>query len=57
MGYYIPTHQPVSDADKNALQAAAQRLHDLLEAKGLDPEVLIQEAKALRKQSKQAPHA
>ena len=57
MGYYIPTHQPVSDADKQALQAAAQRLHELLEAKGFDPETLIQEAKALRKQAKQAPHA
>ena len=57
MGYYIPTHQPISEADKHALQAAAERLHELLEAKGLDPEELIQEAKALRKQAKQAPHA
>ena len=57
VGYYLPTHHPVSEAEGQALQAAAERLHALLEAKGLDPEVLIREAKALRKEAKKAPHA
>ena len=57
LGYYLPTHHPVSEAEGHALQAAAERLHTLLEAKGLDPEVLLREAKALRKEAKQASHA
>ena len=55
VGYYIPTHQPVSGADKARLREAAQRLHHLLDAKGIDPELLIQDMKALRKAERNVP--
>lgn len=52
VGYYIPTHRPVKEADKQALTEASRKLSELLEAQRLDPEELIQEAIALRKQDK-----
>ena len=57
VGYYIPTHRPITEADEQALEEAAQRLHALLEAKGIDPEALIREAKELRRQAKRKRHA
>ncbi len=53
VGYYIPTHSPISDSDKQSLTELSMQLNDLLEASGLDSETLIQEVKELRKQSKQ----
>lgn len=54
VGYYIPTHQPITEDDKQALRAASKRLQELLEARGVDPETLIQETQKLRKQAKHA---
>jgi PHD/YefM family antitoxin component YafN of YafNO toxin-antitoxin module len=56
VGYYIPTHHPISDADREALERAAQRLNELLEAKGIDPETLIQEVKESRRRGKRKPN-
>jgi antitoxin (DNA-binding transcriptional repressor) of toxin-antitoxin stability system len=56
VGYYIPTHRPVGEGDKQALAEASRRLSELLEAQGLDPEELIREAIALRKQDKRKRH-
>ena len=53
VGYYIPTQRPISEADSQALTDATQRLHELLEAKGIDPEDLIRDFKALRSARKQ----
>lgn len=52
VGYYIPTHRPVREADKQALTEASRKLSELLEAQGLDPEDLIRDAIPLRKQAK-----
>ncbi len=52
VGYYIPTHRPVREADKQALTEASRKLSELLEAQGLDPEDLIRDATTLRKQDK-----
>ena len=49
VGYYIPTHRPITEGDKQALLEASKRLQELLEAQGLDAETLIEETKALRK--------
>jgi antitoxin (DNA-binding transcriptional repressor) of toxin-antitoxin stability system len=56
VGYYIPTHRPVSSADKQALAEATRRLSELLAAEGLDPEELIKEAIAMRKRDKRQKH-
>jgi hypothetical protein len=53
IGYYIPAQHPISEADSQALTDATQHLHDLLEAKGIDPEELIQDFQALRSARKQ----
>lgn len=53
IGYYIPAQRPIREADRQALMDATQHLHELLEAKGIDPEDLIQDFKALRKARKQ----
>jgi hypothetical protein len=52
LGYYIPVKRSPTEADKLALQEATQRLHHLLEEQGIDPEDLISDFKALRKQRK-----
>lgn len=49
IGYYIPARPPLQEGDHQALTDATQRLHELLEAKGIDPEDLIEDFKALRK--------
>lgn len=49
VGYYIPAQRSITEADKLALKAATERLHELLEAQGLDPEDLINDFKQLRK--------
>ena len=49
IGYYIPARPSIADEDRQALTDATQRLHELLEAKGIDPEDLIQDFKELRK--------
>ena len=54
VGYYIPTHQPVTEGDKQALLEASKRLQTLLEEQDLNPEILIKETQQLRKQTKQA---
>jgi antitoxin (DNA-binding transcriptional repressor) of toxin-antitoxin stability system len=56
VGYYIPTHRPTKEADKQALTEASRKLSELLEAQGLDPEELIRDAIALRKQDKHKRH-
>jgi antitoxin (DNA-binding transcriptional repressor) of toxin-antitoxin stability system len=56
VGYYIPTHRPVSQVDKQALAEATKQLSDMLEAEGLDPEALIREAISLRKKDKRKQH-
>jgi hypothetical protein len=56
VGYYIPTHRSISDGDKQALTEASRRLSELLTAQGLDPEELIRDAIALRKQDKRKGH-
>ena len=56
VGYYIPTPRPVAENDKQALSEASRQLSDLLLAQGLDPEELLQEAIALRKQDKRKRH-
>ena len=48
IGYYIPVHQPVSETDLQALEDASQRLHALLETRGIDPEDLINDYTTLR---------
>ena len=55
MGYFIPTRRP-DETDKAALAEASRRLSQLLEAQGLDPELLIKEAIALRKNDKRKRH-
>jgi PHD/YefM family antitoxin component YafN of YafNO toxin-antitoxin module len=52
LGYYIPAKRSPSEADKTALQEATRRLHDLLEAQGIDPEDLIADFKETRKRRK-----
>jgi hypothetical protein len=54
IGYYIPAHQPVSETDLQALEDATLRLHALLEARGIDPEDLINDYTALRKARRKA---
>ena len=53
IGDYIPVQQPMSDSDHQSLTDATRHLHELLEAKGIDPEARIQDVKALRKAHKQ----
>ncbi len=52
LGYYIPTHRPITADDKRSLKEAAEQLSQLLEAQGLEPEALIRAAQDLRKQDK-----
>ena len=52
VGYYIPTHQPVTTDDKRALSDAARQLSELLEQQGLEPEELIKAAQQLRKEGR-----
>lgn len=52
VGYYIPTHHPVTADDKRSLREAADQLSQLLEAQGLEPEALIRAAQDLRKKDK-----
>jgi len=52
LGYYIPTYKGLNQADSQALQEASKQLNDLLNAQSLDSEALIEQSKALRKQSK-----
>lgn len=52
IGYFIPARRPNAEEDRQALTDATQRLHELLEAKGIDPEELIQDFKALRQSRK-----
>ncbi len=54
VGYYIPTHHPVTSDDKRSLKEVTERLSQLLEAQGLEPETLIRAAQELRKKDKQA---
>jgi antitoxin (DNA-binding transcriptional repressor) of toxin-antitoxin stability system len=56
VGYFIPTRKPVEEADKQALMEASRRLSQLLEEQGLNPEDLIKDAIALRKQDKRKRH-
>ena len=53
VGYYLPARHPVKEEDKQALAAAAQKLNSLLEAKGIDPEDLINDFKELKEQHRQ----
>ena len=53
IGYYIPVH-PVSDTDLQALEDATRRLHALLQARGIDPEDLINDYITLRKARRKA---
>ncbi len=53
VGYYLPARHSVKDADKEALESAAKKLNSLLEAKGIDPEDLINDFKELKEQRKQ----
>lgn len=48
VGYYIPTHQPVTADDKRALSDAARQLSELLAQQGLESEELIKAAQQLR---------
>jgi hypothetical protein len=48
IGYYIPAHRPVSETDLQALEDATRRLQALLEARGINPETLINDYTALR---------
>lgn len=52
VGYYIPTHQPVTAGDKRALGDAARQLSELLEQQGLDAEELIKAAQHLRSEGR-----
>jgi len=52
VGYYIPTHRPISDSDKQSLTELSKQLTILLEDKGIDSEQLIEDVKELRRQSK-----
>ena len=54
LGYYIPARRPIAEEDRQALTNATQQLHELLEAKGIDPEDLIQDFKELRKSRKKS---
>ena len=54
IGYYIPAHRPVSETDLQAIEDATRRLHALLEARGIDPEDLINDYTALRKARRKA---
>lgn len=54
IGYYIPAHRPVSEADLQAIEDATRRLHALLEARGIDPEDLIDDYTALREAHRKA---
>ena len=49
IGYYIPVHQSMSETDLQALEDATQRLQALLDARGIDPEDLINDYTAFRK--------
>ena len=52
VGYYIPTHQPVTANDRRALNDAARQLAELLEQQGLDPEELVEAAQQLRREGR-----
>jgi hypothetical protein len=54
IGYYIPAYQPVSETDLQALEDATRRLHALLEARGIDPEDLINDYTVLRQARRKA---
>ena len=53
VGYYLPARPPVKEEDKQALEAAAQKLNNLLKAKGIDPKDLINDFKELKAKRKQ----
>lgn len=53
VGYYIPTHRPISESDKQSLTELSNQLNTLLENKGIDSEQLIDDVKELRRKSKQ----
>jgi len=54
IGYYIPAQRPVSETDLQALEDATLRLHALLEARGIDPEDLLNDYTRLRKARRKA---
>jgi antitoxin (DNA-binding transcriptional repressor) of toxin-antitoxin stability system len=54
IGYYIPAQRPVSETDLQALEDATRRLHALLEARGIDPEDLLNDYTTLRKARRKA---
>jgi hypothetical protein len=56
VGYYIPTHHSVSQDSEKALEDATKRLATMFAARSIDPEDLIKDAIALRKEDKRKRH-
>ncbi len=54
IGYYIPAHSPTAETDRGVLEDATRRLHDMLEAQGIDPEELIRDYQTLRRAGKRS---
>lgn len=52
VGYYLPTHKPVSKDSLQELAALSETLQSLLDAHNIDSEELIKEAQALRRKNR-----
>ena len=49
IGFYIPAKRSVTEADKEALRAAGERLNTWMASVGLDEDSVVEEFKAVRK--------
>lgn len=49
VGYYIPARRTRTDSERDALQQVAARMQELLAAKGISEEEVLQDYKSWRK--------
>ena len=52
IGYYIPTRDKASSDEVMSLRLAAEKLDTLLQASGLDPDVIVEEFNTKRRKAK-----
>lgn len=52
IGFFIPTRRKRTDEEKAALDSAAARLHEMLAARGVTEDELVEEFKQLRKRAR-----
>jgi PHD/YefM family antitoxin component YafN of YafNO toxin-antitoxin module len=52
IGYYLPARRKRSEAERAALETAATRLHEAMDAKGITEDEIIEDFKRWRKEGR-----